>query len=38
MKRVSGIVLIASAVAFFALVLGLLVRAVIVLWIASWLE
>ena len=36
-KRVPGIVLIASAVAFLALVFGLLVGAVIVLWIASWL-
>jgi hypothetical protein len=36
-KRVPGIVLIASAVAFLALVFGLLVGAVIVPWIASWL-
>jgi hypothetical protein len=34
-KRVPGIVLIASAVAFLALVFGLLVGAVIVPWIAS---
>jgi hypothetical protein len=34
-KRVSGIVLIASAVAFLALTFGLLVGAVIVPWIVS---